>query len=296
MLSPLFHDVSEYHRRGRAGAGALLARALPDPDRFASLRWGRGDLRRRMRELLERAERVLVAGEAERAALERRVGALDDSRLGRAPVVVPPRPSEDALPGSGPLFGGRPFAVFVGRLEPLKRPLAVIEAARRVGAPLLLLGPIPRRHPAYALRLRRAIAGGDVVALGPRPRREVLAWLGQAAVLVSASWAEVAGRGILEAGQAGCAVVASRTGCLPETLGDAVRWVAPGDDDALARGLADAMGAPRPGRAGVLARRVSEHHGDDALCDALLDAYGAAGVPGPGAGGRPGTGAGGRRA
>ena len=60
LLTPLLHPTDLYHREGRVGLDAAAARIVRDAERFAALRSGHWDARRRVREVAERQDQVRV--------------------------------------------------------------------------------------------------------------------------------------------------------------------------------------------------------------------------------------------
>lgn len=251
LVAPIFHDTTRYHAHGRQGGAALVARAMPDPDRFAALRWGSRDWRPRARQVLASTDRLLPAHADEAAALQAALGcALPPAAV--VPVAVPETlPPPSALPPLPPRF-----ALCVGRIEPLKNTAAVVDACAALGVPLVLVGACPRRHWAYGLAVLRRLRGRWLGTLPPEQVRGVMA---RAHVHVLASWAELLGRVSLEAALGGAAVISTTEGLATrvfEGLGaeDGFRTAEPGDRAALRRSLQEAWSRPRPGPA--LAERV----------------------------------------
>ncbi len=156
-------------------------------------------------------------------------------------------------PGDAARAAGEPLrVVFVGRTVPEKGPDVLVDALLRlrrsdvvttvVGTPHFAPGaPLTR----YERDLRAAARPlGDAVRWLPfQPRNEVASLMRAADVVVVPSrWAEPFALTVLEGMASGAAVVAARTGGIPEAAGDAGVLVPPGSADALAaalEGLAD---------------------------------------------------------
>lgn len=175
-----------------------------------------------------------------------------------APAPWPPR----AGGGDGPVVG------FVGRIEPRKGPLDLVEAAPliRAGAPgarIVLVGDDPYDSaPDYARRVR---AAQDV---------EHIPWVPDGAavmrhldVLVAPSRQEPFGTVLAEAMAAGTPVVATRVGGLAEVVADGVtgRLVTPGRPDELAAAVLEVLAARA--RMGAAARERAQRFGADAYAD-----------------------------
>jgi glycosyltransferase involved in cell wall biosynthesis len=186
------------------------------------------------------------------ADLEERMRQAGARDVGRALVPSPPA-SPNAVPaGSTPpdhaaveavrkeLTGGtaRPVVLAVGRLAEQKDFATLIDAARQWTdldpAPLLAIagaGPL-----AESLAARAAPLGLAVRLLGARPDVPVL--LAMASVFVLPSRWEGQPLILQEALAAGCPIVATRAGGIPDLTGeDAALLVPPGDVDALAAAI-----------------------------------------------------------
>jgi glycosyltransferase involved in cell wall biosynthesis len=147
-------------------------------------------------------------------------------RLDVLPNYVP-----EVAPAS-PADGG--YALVAGRLSVEKGIGVAVEAAARSGVPLLVAGEGPLETELRALAER---TGASVELLGRVPAARVAELMEQAAmVLVPSLGPEVMPFAALEAMAAGVPVLASRTGALPEILGDE-RCVPRRDPDALAAAM-----------------------------------------------------------
>jgi glycosyltransferase involved in cell wall biosynthesis len=254
VLVPLFHPLDRYHREGREGLDGLAARWVRDPLRFASLRWGSGDLVARAGALIQSADLVLLAHPREAQALHAAFGAAP-----KASAVVPP-----AVPAILPRVEIEPpfpdFVLCAGRVEPLKNSLGVLEAADALGIPVVFAGALPGlRHAGYARRFLARLERSRSVHVGSRSPAEVRALMRRARVGVLASWTEVLGRVSVEAALEGAAVVASDVGFLPDLLaGPGLALVPPGDAPGLRAALGTAWEQGRPdGRLAAAARALT---------------------------------------
>lgn len=267
LIVPLYHPVGRYHREGRRGVARAAAAVVPDPLRFAALRWGKAGLREGAVRLLESADRVLLAHPREAELLRDDFG-VELARTAVLPAAVPA--ALEAAEVARPFPGD--FVLCSGRIEPLKNPIGVLDAARELGLDLAFAGTLPGfRHAGYVRRFLTSL--GPAVHLGELPPAALRALMGQARVHVLASWTELMGRVSLEAALAGCAVVAPEAGFLPDWLGEVEGlWlVPPGDADALREALAAAWAAGRPGP--ELARRVRERLTWDAVGADVVEAF-----------------------
>ena len=224
-------------RLGHRSARLVLTLHNPLPD-------GAGVRRR----LLERAERatvraadVVLAASADLADNARRLGARD-VRL--APVSAPPLPQATRTRAEVReelgLVDDRALVVAVGRLHPQKGYDVLLDAVARWSAdervrpaPLVVIAGDGPLHDALADRIRAETL--PVTLLGRRD--DVADLLAGADVCVLPSRWEARSLAAQEALRSGVPLVATRTGGLPELLGDAAELVPVGNADALAAGV-----------------------------------------------------------
>jgi glycosyltransferase involved in cell wall biosynthesis len=135
-----------------------------------------------------------------------------------------------------------PFVLSVGRIEPRKNLLRLIRAFSRAreklsgGIRLVIAGQEDfRSRDVFEEAARQA--EGSVRFLGAVPDPDLPALYNLAEALTYPSLAEGFGIPVLEAMACGIPVLASPRGALPEVGGDAVLWVEPEDEEALARGI-----------------------------------------------------------
>jgi glycosyltransferase involved in cell wall biosynthesis len=132
--------------------------------------------------------------------------------------------------------GEPPHVVAIGRLDPVKRMEAVVQACARLGRPvrLTVLGG------GDAARLRALVPPGTALAVDVHVTDDVAACLATADVYVSASRNESFGLANLEALAQGVPAVCTAVGGVPEVTGGAA-WLVPAGDVGLAERLAEAV-------------------------------------------------------
>jgi len=135
-----------------------------------------------------------------------------------------------------------PYLLSVGRIEPRKNLPRLIRAFSRArgrlggGIRLVIAGQEDFRSREVFQEAQRQ-PEGSIKFLGPVPDRDLPSLYNLAEALTYPSLAEGFGIPVLEAMACGTPVLASPRGALPEVGGDAVLWVEPEDEEAIANGI-----------------------------------------------------------
>jgi len=225
-------------------------------------------------------ERVIAVSEATRRHLIDQLGVRPE-RIVVVPNALPPledsQDQEPPAPRMQTIDSGRPVLVGVGRLEPAKGFSTLVQAIallpERADPPVLVLvGDGPARRDLEALG--RAL-GVELFITGIVP--SVLPYLQRADIFVHPSLTETFGLVVAEAGLAGCPVVCTNVGGLPELVrdGETGLLVPPNAPQALARAIAELLGneARRRRLATALQSSLSERTRPDAMADATERVY-----------------------
>jgi glycosyltransferase involved in cell wall biosynthesis len=182
--------------------------------------WERLLFRRFVPWSVRRAARVLAISERTKADVAELYGV--------EAVVTSLGVDASFAPGAAP----DSYLLLVGSVEPRKNPLAAAEAAREVGRPLVVAGPVRDEALARELRARGADLRGYVA------KDELARLYRGAACLVFPSRYEGFGLPVVEAMASGTPVVAAPDAALREVAGDAAVFAEPG---ALADGVRRAL-------------------------------------------------------
>lgn len=137
----------------------------------------------------------------------------------------------------------REGALYVGRFEPHKNQLGLIEAMRGSNIPVRLVGHQHPHHPAYYEKCLRRV-GGNITILPGVPHEELPALYRAARVHVLPSWFETTGLVSLEASLCGCNVVTTDRGYAREYFQDMAWYCDPADRRSIRQAVETAYESP----------------------------------------------------
>ncbi len=130
-----------------------------------------------------------------------------------------------------------PFVLWVSAIRPHKNPLmalrafAQFKAAHQIPHQLVMVGERPRWYPDPVREARRLHLDETIRWVGAVPPEDLPVFYQSAAALMMPSYEEGFGFPVLEAMAAGCPVLVSSTGSLPELVGNAGVTIHPDDID-----------------------------------------------------------------
>jgi glycosyltransferase involved in cell wall biosynthesis len=176
-------------------------------------------------------------------------------RNGRSPAGLPPAFRE-------------PIVFTSGRLWDDGKNIAVLdEAAALIPAPLYAAGPLTGPNVE-----RRTL--GHATPLGRLSSDEVAVWLARTSVYASSALYEPFGLGVLEAAQAGCALVLSDIPTFRELWDGAALFVGARDSEGFAGAISRLLSDPAQASAlAVQAQRRAAAYSVDAMAAGVLDVY-----------------------
>jgi glycosyltransferase involved in cell wall biosynthesis len=185
-----------------------------------------------------RADRVLAISERTKRDLIEHYG------IPERKIVVTPLGVDPTFRPNGTTPDGPPYALFVGGIQPRKDPLTAVEALALVDGDLrlVLVGDEKRGGDEVRTAIERLGLERRVELAGYVEHEGLASLYRGAACLVFPSRYEGFGLPVLESMASGTPVVASRAGAVPEVAGDAAVLVEPGDPEALAEGIRQALG------------------------------------------------------
>jgi glycosyltransferase involved in cell wall biosynthesis len=205
------------------------------------------------RALLSLADAVLPNSHAEARQLVR-LFATDRSAIRVVPNGVEPRFADSSAGLFRSRYGAAEFVLYVGRIEPRKNLLGLVDAVRTAGLRLFILGDAPPGHEGYLRSCQESGAGFTRFIPAVRHDDPVLASAYAAARVVALpSWFETPGLAALEGALAGRAIVVTPYGCAREYFGGLAHYARPNRPKELVDALVRAW---RNGPDPELARRV----------------------------------------
>ncbi len=282
VLSTIYWPMDEFDRGGRAGLPGTLARTLGS-EAWQTLRLvqrsGLHCLRARSlrswqprllsfqhaaRYLLDAVAVILPNSAAELRRIEERFGA------GRPAVIVPNAADTNTFTSAPERTPSpRTGVLCVGRIEPRKNQLALLQALRDTGISLTLVGQPGRFSRRYGRRCRQA-AGRNVRFLEDRNAAELCELYRRARVHACVSWYETPGLASLEAALCGCNLVVTPRGSTHEYFGNQAYYCEPDDRRSIRAAVEAAVAAePDPD----LARRIARKFAWEAAAKNTLRGY-----------------------
>lgn len=212
-----------------------------------------------VREGLERSDLVVAPSQSFAAAVQRDYG------LASAPIAVPN--GRAALDAEAPADPAR-FALTAGRLWDAGKNVAVFDRAAALSSlPFRAAGPLDGPDGSHT-RLDNA------QPLGSLPSADLAALLAERPIFVSAALYEPFGLAVLEAAQAGCALVLADRPVFRELWDEAALFVDPFDEHAIAAAVDSLASDPeRRAQLGGAARVRAARFTPDQTAAAMLDLY-----------------------
>lgn len=157
----------------------------------------------------------------------------------------------------------------VGRIEPRKNQLKLIQAANELGIGLTIIGSPGVNHQDYYMKCKEA-AGDSVVFLGQMSFDELTDKYQSARVHILPSWFETTGLSSLEAGAFGCNVVVSDKGDTRDYFEDVAWFCEPDSVASIKEAITKAYEAPQNLK---LREKIAEQYTWDITAQKTLEAY-----------------------
>ncbi len=297
VLTPIHHSFREidgFERQERYGLRRLtnivlrsyeqretaknIYRAFVELDRrkwWGTLGLLKQGLTAQYQELLSLATVVMPNTYLEEAELEREFGVEMET------VVVPAGVDPNFLNATADWLNhnypevlarlGSDFVAMVGRIEPRKNQLRVIEALAVAKIPLLLVGDFNPHHFEYSWRVQQALLKNkQTVHLESIPHQHIGSVYASCKVHLLASWFETTGLVNLEAALAGATVVSTNKGFGKEYLAQQAILVDPARSESILCGVEKGL---REGRNDKLQAHILQNYTWDIVGEQTLAVY-----------------------
>jgi glycosyltransferase involved in cell wall biosynthesis len=267
VCTTIYHQLSEYNRKGRQGIGRLCFSMVRTDSGFEYLRGIFNCLRdkkqtipvmnllkigyRKQQEtVLKHADKVIFGSESERDAV---LSHFTDIRHFIAddivPVGIPVLRNNEGPAKFQDKYGLEDFVLCVGRIEDLKNQLSLLAAMNGMDIPLVLIGSFNPSHRGYFRKVIKEIdKRPNCRYFGPMDRKMLTSAYAAAKVHVLPSWFETIGLTSLEAGLAGCNVVSTNRGYAKDYLKHYAWYCDPSEPSSIKKAVRDAYFSPlKPG-------------------------------------------------
>ncbi len=169
--------------------------------------------------------------------------------------------------------GPRRGVLYVGRIEPHKNQLGLINALAGTQIPLTIVGPVHPHHRGYMDKCRRA-AGPETRFVNALGQDALVALYREAAVHAMPSWFETTGLSSLEACLCGAAVVTTDRGYAHEYFQELAYYCDPSKPRSIRAAIEAALKA---GGSAPLRERILRHYTWEHAADATIGGYEVAG-------------------
>lgn len=206
--------------------------------------------------VLKRADRIIAVSENTKRDAMRVLGISQERIEAIHPGVA------DEYFDAKPTRRAKPYALFVGTIEPRKNVATLLDAWKllrsnlREAYDLVIAGPAGWRQPEVVERVKR-----ESVYLGYVPERDMPGLFAGASLLVYPSLYEGFGLPVAQAMAASVPVVTSNVSCLPEVAGDGALLVDPRSAEDIATKVESLLESEdRRARAAIQSRAFAERY------------------------------------
>jgi len=261
VLSPVFHNLTSYYRKGRCGVAGWLSPFLSyealeqarnlflwmskeSPAQACSQVWGQGYFGCATK-ILDAVDGLICNTLEEKHEIQY----FFSPRQMPATKIISPGINPDELNPIDERFSNRyrlrNYVLCVARIEDLKNQLRIISALRDLSIPLVFVGYPNPHHQSYLACFKREISRDPRLFWFPKlSREETLSALKTARVHILASMVETTGLANLEAGYFGGNLVSTENGYSQEIFKDFINYCQPGDEASIREAVLKAIHSP----------------------------------------------------
>lgn len=258
IVTPIYEDLAYLDRFGRSG-WEQIAKIVPnDVKEFAKglLRGFKDSTQlkfallqliapysRQQKNLLKYSNLIISTSYGESILIQKKFS-LSKSKFDIIPIGIDSKSSEGHKDKFVAKYKLKNFVLCVGRIEPKKNQLALIDALDNTKIPLVFIGSESPYHRSYVKIFLKKIRGNPQVRyLGMLDRTMLLSTYAAAKVHVLPSWFEAPGITSMEAAVNGCNIVTTEKGYAKEYFGDFVWYCNPQDVNSIRKAVLKAYGS-----------------------------------------------------
>lgn len=168
-------------------------------------------------------------------------------------------------------YGGEPFVLSVGRIEPRKNQLNLIRAMKNMGLKLVLIGDPVTGYGSYDTSCRAAGAGfAEFIPALPHGDPLLKSAYAACSLFVLQGWFETPGLAALEAALAGALIVVTQGGSTREYFGSLANYLDPASVSSIQKSIRTALARTNDGR---LKEHVSSRFTWDKIAQSYAELY-----------------------
>jgi glycosyltransferase involved in cell wall biosynthesis len=254
VLHPVYQDLRDYFKRGRAGLPGDLYRLFGEEvhEQLRNITLGllgecklsqclsilfRG-YRASARRVLRETTALICNTELEYQALcDHYPEALDIKTW-----IIPAMIDFSELDISHGKAGDKNGPILcAGRIEDLKNQIALLEVCEQLKRPVIFAGALNPHHRGYCNKFLKMVEQSSYASwVGPLERFDLISLMKKSSCVVQASWFETVGLSALEAACLGIPVVVTDRGYSKEVFGDYACYCDPGSKEAILKAVSDA--------------------------------------------------------
>lgn len=286
IVTPIYEDLSYLDKYGRVGLERFVANILPNDLKefakglsrgikdnkqlkFALLQF-RIPYSKQQKELLSSADHIIVTSYGEMNDIIKKF-ALPKSKFDIIPICIEKEEHQVSKNLFFNKYGFKKIILCVGRIEPKKNQLGLIEALKDTKVPTVFIGNLSQYHKSYTEEfLKQVKKFTHIRYLGALKKNMLISAYKSAKVHVLASWFEVIGITNLEAAINGCNIVTTRNGYAKEYFGDFAWYCNPEDTDSIKKSVLEAYW--QPVKAG-LKKTILKKYTWDKIVPKILEVY-----------------------
>lgn len=259
IVTPIYEDLSYLDNFGRTGWEQIvkilpidlkefakgLIRSIKDPSQLKlALLQVMIPYSKQQRDILKYSSRIISTSHGESILLQNKFS-LPKSKFNIIPIGIDKEITKGDKSDFIKEYNLKNFILSVGRIEPKKNQLGLLEALKNESIPLVFIGSLNEYHLSYGKQFLKTIRKyPNVYYIGQLNRKMLLSAYAAAKVCVLPSWFEALGIVSMEAAINKCNIVTTSMGYAREYFGALVWYCDPRDIDSIKKTVINAYNAP----------------------------------------------------